>query len=146
MPIDQEKLAKLQALSNKNKVGGSRRKTGHKAAGSSAAVARDDSKLYSAIAKLRGVTIDDVAEANFFNEDGTVMHFNKVGLQIAQDYNTSVVYGIPQTKKLDEMFPQILPQLGAEAFQALAQLEEQMKQFEEKKAQEETEKKVEETD
>mgnify|MGYP003362248042 FL=1 len=145
MPIDQEKLAKLQALNNKNKVGGARRKTGHKAAGSATAVARDDSKLYSSIAKMHGVTIDNVAEANFFHEDGTVMHFNKVGLQIAQDYNTSVVYGIPQQKKLDEMFPQILPQLGAEAFQALAQLEEQLKQFEDKKA-EEGEKKVEETD
>ncbi|KAG0668134.1 nascent polypeptide-associated complex beta subunit [Maudiozyma exigua] len=145
MPIDQEKLAKLQALSNKNKVGGARRKTGNKTAGSSAAVARDDSKLYSTIAKLHGITVDNVAEANFFHEDGSVLHFNKVGLQMAKDYNTSVVYGIPEKKKLDEMFPQILPQLGAEAYQALAQLEAQLKEFDEKKKTE-GDAKVEETD
>ncbi|SMN21857.1 similar to Saccharomyces cerevisiae YDR252W BTT1 Beta3 subunit of the heterotrimeric nascent polypeptide-associated complex [Maudiozyma saulgeensis] len=137
MPIDQEKLAKLQALSNKNKVGGARRKTGSKVAGSATAVARDDSKLYSTIAKLNGVTVDNVAEANFFHEDGSVMHFSKVGLQMAKDYNTSVVYGLPEKKKLDEMFPQILPQLGAEAYQALAQLEAQLKEFDEKKKNEE---------
>ncbi|CAB4256633.1 similar to Saccharomyces cerevisiae YDR252W BTT1 Beta3 subunit of the heterotrimeric nascent polypeptide-associated complex [Maudiozyma barnettii] len=133
MPIDQEKLAKLQALTNKNKVGGARRKAGSKTAGSATAVARDDSKLYSTIAKLNGVTVDNVAEANFFHEDGSVLHFNKVGLQMAKDYNTSVVYGLPEKKKLDEMFPQILPQLGAEAYQALAQLEAQLKEFDEKK-------------
>lgn len=145
MPIDQEKLAKLQALGNKNKVGGARRKVASKNAGSSSTVARDDSKLYSSVAKLHGVTVDDVAEANFFHEDGTVMHFNRVGLQIAQDYNTSIVYGIPQKKKLDDMFPQVLPQLGAEAFEALSQLDAKVKEFEEKKKQE-GDSKVEETD
>ena len=65
MPIDQEKLAKLQKLSIKNKVGGTRRKQTKKS-GSSANANKDDTKLQAQLAKLHAVTIDNVAEANFF--------------------------------------------------------------------------------
>lgn len=127
MPIDQEKLAKLQKLSANNKVGGTRRKMGKKS-GSSASSNKDDTKLQAQLAKLHAVTVDNVAEANFFKEDGTVMHFNKVGVQVAPQHNTSVFYGMPQEKGLQELFPNIISQMGPEAIQALTQLSAQLQQ------------------
>ena len=131
MPIDQEKLAKLQKLSANNKVGGTRRKL-NKKAGSSAGANKDDTKLQSQLAKLHAVTIDNVAEANFFKDDVKVMHFNKVGVQVAAQHNTSVFYGLPQEKNLQDLFPGIISQLGPEAIQALSQLAAQMEKHEAK--------------
>lgn len=125
MPIDQEKLAKLQKLSAKNKVGGTRRKLTKKT-NSSAGAQKDDTKLQAQLAKFHAVTVDNVAEANFFKADGKVLHFNKVGVQVAEQYNTSVFYGLPQEKGLQELFPGIISQMGAESIQALAQLAGQL--------------------
>ena len=129
MPIDQEKLAKLQKLSANNKVGGTRRKLIKKSTGGN----KDDSKLQAQLAKYRAVTIDNVVEANFFKEDGNVMHFNKVGVQVASQYNTSVFYGMPQEKSLQELFPGIISQLGSDAISALTQLASQLQVSEEAK-------------
>ncbi|CCD25130.1 Egd1p NDAI_0E03130 [Naumovozyma dairenensis CBS 421] len=134
MPIDQEKLAKLQKLSANNKVGGTRRKFSKKSTSSVSGANKDDTKLHAQLAKMNAVTVDNVAEANFFREDGSVMHFNRVGVQVAPQHNTSVFYGLPQEKKLQELFPAVLPQLGAEAIQALNQLTSQLKEHEEKQA------------
>ena len=133
MPIDQEKLAKLQKLSAKNKIGGTRRKLTKKPS-SNANAQKDDTKLQAQLAKLHAVTIDNVAEANFFKNDGKVLHFNKVGVQTVPHYNTSVFYGIPQEKGLQELFPGIISQLGAESIQALAQLASQMQNLQQKGA------------
>ncbi|CAH00689.1 Egd1/Btt1 [Kluyveromyces lactis] len=122
MPIDQEKLAKLQKLSANNKVGGTRRKFAKKSGSSS----KDDSKLQDQLQKLRAVTVDNVQQANFFKDDGTVLHFNKVGVQVAPQHNTSVFYGIPQEKSLQELFPDIIPQMGADAINALTQMASQL--------------------
>lgn len=123
MPIDQEKLAKLQKLSANNKVGGTRRKLAKKTASTGG---KDDTKLQAQLSKLRAVTIDNVEEANFFKEDGNVLHFNKVGVQVAPQHNTSVFYGIPQEKPLQDLFPNIISQLGAESINALTQLASQL--------------------
>lgn len=117
MPIDQEKLAKLQKLSANNKVGGTRRKLTKKT-GSASGANKDDTQLQAQLAKLRAVTIDNVEEANFFKADGSVLHFNKVGVQVAPQHNTSVFYGLPQEKQLQELFPNIIPQLGQESIEA----------------------------
>ncbi|AAS54246.1 AGL245Cp [Eremothecium gossypii ATCC 10895] len=124
MPIDQEKLAKLQKLSANNKVGGTRRKLAKKSGTASAN--KDDSKLQAQLAKLKAVTMDQVEEANFFKDDGSVLHFNKVGVQVAPQHNTSVFYGIPQEKSLQDLFPSIIPQLGSESIDALTQLATQL--------------------
>lgn len=126
MPIDQEKLAKLQKMSAGNKVGGTRRKAPKKTG--SAGSNKDDTKLHNQLAKLHAVTIDNVAEANFFKDDGKVLHFNKVGVQVAPQHNTSVFYGMAQEKNLQDLFPGIISQLGGEAIQALSQLAQQMEQ------------------
>ncbi|CCD24179.1 CCR4-NOT core subunit BTT1 NDAI_0C05200 [Naumovozyma dairenensis CBS 421] len=125
MPVDQEKLAKLQKLSAKNKVGGTRRKLTKKT-GSTANANKDDTKLQAQLAKLNAITVDNVAEANFFKADGKVLHFNRVGVQMASQSNTSVFYGLPQEKNLQDLFPNIISQMGEESIQALTQLASQI--------------------
>lgn len=131
MPIDQEKLAKLQKLSANNKVGGTRRKQVKKT--SSGSGSSDDTKLQLELAKLKAVTVNDVVEANFFKDDGNVLHFNRVGVQSAPQHNTTVFYGMAQQKPLQELFPGIISQMGPEAIQALSQLASQMQAAEQAK-------------
>ncbi|CCH41034.1 Nascent polypeptide-associated complex subunit beta [Wickerhamomyces ciferrii] len=123
MPIDQEKLAKLQKQSN-NKVGGIRRKAKKPAQKPSA----DDSKLQATLQKLNVQTLDNVEEANFFRDDGKVLHFNRVGVQSANQHNVHGFYGIPQEKEITELIPNIIPQLGAENLDILSKLAAQLQQ------------------
>lgn len=121
MPIDQEKLAKLQKQGN-SKVGGVRRKTTKK---NSKPIA-DDSKLQATLQKLNVQTLEGVEEANFFKEDGKVLHFNRVGVQTAPQHNTYGFYGIPQEKAITDLIPGIIPQLGAENLDILSKLAAQL--------------------
>ncbi|ODV75910.1 Egd1p [Cyberlindnera jadinii NRRL Y-1542] len=123
MPIDQEKLAKLQKQGN-TKIGGIRRK----AKKSGAKPTADDSKLQATLQKLNVQTLDGVQEANFFREDGKVLHFNRVGIQASAANNTYGFYGIPQEKEIQELLPNIIPQLGAENLDFLTKLAQQMRQ------------------
>ncbi|KAH3678439.1 hypothetical protein WICMUC_001456 [Wickerhamomyces mucosus] len=121
MPIDQEKLAKLQKL-NANKVGGVRRKAS-KPAGKPTA---DDSKLQATLQKFNVQTLDNIEEANFFTESGKVLHFNRVGVQSAPQHNVHGFYGIPQEKEITELIPGIIPHLGAENLEVLSKLAAQI--------------------
>lgn len=120
MPVDPEKLAKLQKSSLK-KVGGARVK-----AKKNVQSEQDDTKLLAALQKLNAKKIDAIEEANFFREDGKVLHFNRVGVQGAADANTFAFTGYPQEKDVTQLIPQILPQLGAENLEILRQLAEQL--------------------
>ncbi|KAI5963800.1 EGD1 [Candida pseudojiufengensis] len=120
MPVDPEKLAKLQKSSAK-KVGGSRVK-----AKKGVKTEQDDTKLIEALGKLKATKIEGVEEANFFKEDGKVLHFNRVGVQGAATSNTFAFTGYPQEKNITQLIPQILPQLGAENLEILRQLAEQI--------------------
>ncbi|GMM27826.1 Egd1 protein [Martiniozyma asiatica (nom. inval.)] len=117
MPIDPEKLAKLQK-SKPTKVGGKRVKAKKTTKGGEL----DDSKIQAAMQKFNPITLSDVAEANFFKDDGKVLHFNRVGVQAASANNTYAVYGFPQEKNIAEMLPGVLTQLGAENLDMLTKL------------------------
>lgn len=119
MPIDPEKLAKLQK-SGAKKVGGARVKA--KKVRSEV----DDVKLMESLAKLKAVKVENVEEANFFKEDGKVLHFPRVGVQAAHQSNTFAFTGYPQEKDITLLIPNILPHLGAENLNALKQLAEQI--------------------
>ncbi|KAK6463739.1 nascent polypeptide-associated complex subunit beta [Scheffersomyces coipomensis] len=119
MPVDPEKLAKLQKGAAK-KIGGTRVKA------KKVVKEQDDTKLIEALAKLKATKVEGVEEANFFKEDGTVLHFNRVGVQGAAANNTFAFTGYPQEKKVTDLIPQILPQLGAENLEILRQLAEQL--------------------
>ncbi|EMG49514.1 EGD1 Nascent polypeptide-associated complex subunit beta [Candida maltosa Xu316] len=120
MPVDPEKLKKLQNSSAK-KIGGSRIK-----AKKVVKTEQDDTKLIEALGKLKATKIEGVEEANFFKEDGKVLHFNRVGVQGAPASNTFTFSGYAQEKSITQMIPQILPQLGAENLEILRQLAEQI--------------------
>ncbi|GMG15423.1 hypothetical protein B5S33_g3306 [[Candida] boidinii] len=122
MPIDPEKLAKLQKASAK-KVGGAR----IKAKKINKTAEADDSNLQATLRKLDAQILDGVEEANFFKDDGSVLHFNRVGVQGAAAYNTFGFTGYAQEKSITELIPQILPQLGAENLNMLQQIAESIK-------------------
>ncbi|ODV84583.1 hypothetical protein CANARDRAFT_8566 [[Candida] arabinofermentans NRRL YB-2248] len=123
MPIDPEKLAKLQKASAK-KVGGQRIKA--KKVNKSAEA--DDTQLQNTLKKLNAQTLDGVEEANFFKDDGTVLHFNRVGVQAAAAHNTYTFSGFAQQKNITELIPGILPQLGAENLSLLQKIAESFQQ------------------
>ena len=82
--------------------------------------------MIEALGKLKATKIEGVEEANFFREDGKVLHFNRVGVQGAPASNTFAFTGYPQEKNITQLIPQILPQLGAENLEILRQLAEQI--------------------
>lgn len=119
MPVDPEKLAKLQQGAAK-KVGGSRVKA------KKVKTEQDDTKLMEALGKLKATKVNNVEEANFFKDDGKVLHFKRVGVQSAAQHNTTAFTGYPQEKDVTQLIPGILPQLGAENLEILRQLAEQI--------------------
>lgn len=119
MPIDQEKLAKLQKAGPR-KVGGARVKA--KKVKSEA----DDVKLMETLGKLKATKVENVQEANFFKEDGKVLHFPRVGVQAASASNTFAFTGYPQEKEITQLIPNILPHLGSENLEVLRKLAEQI--------------------
>lgn len=119
MPVDPEKLAKLQKAGPK-KVGGARVKA--KKVKSEA----DDVKLMESLGKLKAVKVEGVEEANFFKDNGKVLHFNRVGVQAAHQSNTFAFTGYPQEKDITQLIPGILPHLGADNLNALQRLAAQI--------------------
>lgn len=72
MPINHEKLAKLQAASRVGGKGAPRRKVVKKPKG--AVAGGDDVKLQGALKKLAVQPITGIEEVNMFKEDGNVLH------------------------------------------------------------------------
>lgn len=86
----------------------------------------DDVKLMESLGKLKAVKVENVEEANFFKDDGKVLHFGRVGVQAASQSNTFAFTGYAQEKDITQMLPNILPQLGVENLDALRQLAAQI--------------------
>ncbi|KAH8393890.1 hypothetical protein KR215_005840, partial [Drosophila sulfurigaster] len=105
-----EKLKRLQAQVRIGGKGTPRRKKKvmHQTA------ATDDKKLQSSLKKLSVSTIPGIEEVNIIKDDLTVIHFNNPKAQASLSANTFAVTGHGETKKIVEMLPEILPQLGQE--------------------------------
>lgn len=80
---------------------------------------QDDKRLNSSLKKLNVSPIPAIEEVNLFKDDNTVVHFNKPKVQAEIASNTYVVSGNCETKKLEELIPQIIPQLGSEHIESL---------------------------
>jgi len=122
--MDPTKLAKLQAQSAANRIGGKgtvRRKVVRKPKPSGA---QDDKKLQGALKKLNVQPIPGVEEVNMFREDGNVLHFSAPKVHAAVSANTFAVYGTGQVKELTELVPGILNQLGPDSLASLRKLAE----------------------
>jgi len=114
MPFDPKKLDRF--LARKKAAGGSRiggkgsvrrkRKAIRKNA------THDDKRLKNTLNKLNVRDIPAIEEVNLFKEDGNVIHFASPKVQASIAANTYVVSGNAETKKLQDLLPGILNQLG----------------------------------
>ncbi|XP_057770107.1 nascent polypeptide-associated complex subunit beta-like [Salvia miltiorrhiza] len=84
----------------------------------------DDKRLQSTLKRIGVNAIPAIEEVNIFKEDVVIQFMNpKVQASIAA--NTWVVSGTPQNKKLQDILPQIIHQLGPDNLENLKKLAEQ---------------------
>nr|POE58163.1 basic transcription factor 3 [Quercus suber] len=88
------------------------------------ATTTDDKRLQSTLKRIGVNTIPAIEEVNIFKDDAVIQFLNpKVQASIAA--NTWVVSGSPQTKKLQDILPGIINQLGPDNLDNLRKLAEQ---------------------
>ncbi|CAN7129271.1 unnamed protein product [Brassica rapa subsp. narinosa] len=84
----------------------------------------DDKKLQSTLKRVGVNSIPGIEEVNIFKDDVVIQFLNpKVQASVAA--NTWAVSGTPQTKKLQDILPQIISQLGTDNLDNLKKLAEQ---------------------
>ena len=86
----------------------------------------EDKKLQATLKRLGVSGIGDVDEVNFFREDNTVMHFSAPKVEANIPAHTYVVKGKPDIKKLADILPHVLSQLGAENAEQLKSIAKEM--------------------
>eukprot|EP00443_Scrippsiella_acuminata_P088613 CAMPEP_0115489338 /NCGR_PEP_ID=MMETSP0271-20121206/61962_1 /TAXON_ID=71861 /ORGANISM="Scrippsiella trochoidea, Strain CCMP3099" /LENGTH=162 /DNA_ID=CAMNT_0002917501 /DNA_START=67 /DNA_END=555 /DNA_ORIENTATION=+ len=72
----------------------------------------DDKQLQAQLKRLGVNSIPGIEEVNMFKEDGTVLHFSAPKVQASVAANTYVVSGNGENKRLEELLPGIINQLG----------------------------------
>uniref|UniRef100_A0A7N0TV20 Nascent polypeptide-associated complex subunit beta n=2 Tax=Kalanchoe fedtschenkoi TaxID=63787 RepID=A0A7N0TV20_KALFE len=118
--MDREKLMKMAGAVRTGGKGSVRRKKKaiHKT------TTTDDKRLQSTLKRLGVNSIPAIEEVNIFKDDVVIQFVNpKVQASIAA--NTWVVSGSPQTKKLQDILPGIINQLGPDNLDNLRKLAEQ---------------------
>eukprot|EP00699_Malawimonas_sp_californiana_P001372 EC715432.1.p2 GENE.EC715432.1~~EC715432.1.p2 ORF type:complete len:144 (+),score=55.38 EC715432.1:29-433(+) len=81
--------------------------------------AADDKKLEATLKKMNVQTINAIEEVNMFKEDGSVIHFQAPKVRANISSNTFVVGGTAEHKRLQELLPGIMSQLGPESINSL---------------------------
>merc|ERR1712216_320079 len=84
----------------------------------------DDKRLQNTLKRLGVNTIPGIEEVNIF-KDETVIHFTNPKVQASIAANTYVVSGPSQTKKLQDLLPNILSQLGPDNLASLKKIAQQ---------------------
>ncbi|XP_047980065.1 basic transcription factor 3-like [Salvia hispanica] len=84
----------------------------------------DDKRLQSTLKRIGVNAIPAIEEVNIFKED-VVIQFVNPKVQASISANTWVVSGTPQNKKLTDILPQIINQLGPDNLENLKKLAEQ---------------------
>nr|GMD76144.1 nascent polypeptide-associated complex subunit beta-like [Ipomoea batatas] len=116
-------VEKLQKMAGSVRTGGKgtmrrKKKAVHKT------TTTDDKRLQSTLKRIGVNAIPAIEEVNIFKEDVVIQFLNpKVQASIAA--NTWVVSGSPQIKKLQDILPQIIHQLGPDNLENLKKLAEQ---------------------
>mmetsp|Transcript_35489 Transcript_35489/g.55413 ORF Transcript_35489/g.55413 Transcript_35489/m.55413 type:complete len:157 (-) Transcript_35489:268-738(-) len=122
MPVDQDKLEKLKASVRTGGKGSMRRKKKavHKTA------TTDDKRLQNTLKRLGVNNIPGIEEVNLFRDNGTVIHFkNPKQVQASIGANTYVISGTAENKKLQDLLPGIINQLGPDNLDNLKKIAEQ---------------------
>merc|ERR1712137_1170287 len=105
--MNREKLMKMAGAVRTGGKGSVRRKKKavHKT------TTTDDKRLQSTLKRIGVNAIPGIEEVNIFKDD-TVIHFTNPKVQASIAANTYVVSGPSQTKKLQDLLPGIINQLG----------------------------------
>ncbi|XP_022887642.1 nascent polypeptide-associated complex subunit beta-like [Olea europaea var. sylvestris] len=85
----------------------------------------DEKRMQSTLKRIGANTIPAIEEVNIFKED-VVIQFTNPKVQASIAANTWVVSGTPQNKKLQDILPQIIHQLGPDNLENLKKLAEQI--------------------
>jgi len=122
--MNREKLMKMASAVRTGGKGSVRRKKKavHKT------TTTDDKRLQSTLKRLGVNVIPGIEEVNIF-QDESVIHFVNPKVQASIAANTWVVSGPSQTKKLQDILPSIINQLGPDN---LANLKKLAQQFQKK--------------
>merc|ERR1711881_349940 len=86
--------------------------------------AADDKQLQAQLKRLGVNNIPGIEEVNMFKEDGTVLHFTTPKVQASVSANTYVVSGHGESKRLEELLPGIINQLGPDNLMNLKRIAE----------------------
>eukprot|EP00798_Chlamydomonas_sp_ICE-L_P013089 gene13089-3617_t len=116
--MDLEKLREKMggAVRSGGKGSVRRKKAVHKAT-----TTTDDKRLQGTLKKLGVNTIPGIEEVNIFQDDN-VVHFTNPKVQASIAANTYVISGPSQTKKLQELLPGILNQMGPDSLNHLQKM------------------------
>ncbi|KAJ7000265.1 basic transcription factor 3-like [Populus alba x Populus x berolinensis] len=118
--MNREKLMKMAGSVRTGGKGTMRRKK--KAVHKSSTT--DDKKLQSTLKRIGVNTIPAIEEVNIFKDD-LVIQFVNPKVQASVVANTWVITGTPQTRKLQDILPGIINQLGPDNLDNLRKLAEQ---------------------
>merc|ERR1712107_903000 len=86
--------------------------------------AADDKQLQASLKRLGCNNIPGIEEVNMFKEDGSVIHFSAPKVQASVTSNTFVVSGRGEDKRLEELLPGIISQLGPDNLANLKRIAE----------------------
>ncbi|MCL7027575.1 hypothetical protein MKW94_000526 [Papaver nudicaule] len=116
-------IEKLQKMAGAVRTGGKgsvrrKKKAVHKT------TTTDDKRLQSTLKRIGVNAIPAIEEVNIFKDD-VVIQFQNPKVQASIAANTWVVSGSPQTKKLQDLLPGIINQLGPDNLDNLRKLAEQ---------------------
>ncbi|XP_071850667.1 transcription factor BTF3 homolog 4-like [Apostichopus japonicus] len=104
---------KLQAQVKDVRIGGKgttrrKRKVVHKTAKG------DDKKLGNVLRRLAVNSIHGIEEVNMVKSDGSIIHFTNPKVQASAAANTFAISGHPEMKRIEDMLPGMLNQLGVD--------------------------------
>merc|ERR1712094_65430 len=86
--------------------------------------AADDKQLQAQLKKLGVNNIPGIEEVNMFREDGSVVHFSAPKVQASVSANTYTITGHAEEKRLEELLPGIINQLGPDNLMNLKRIAE----------------------
>lgn len=114
--------AKLAAKYGQVRTGGKgsvrrKKKAVHKA------TSNDDKRLQTVLKRLGINVIQSIEEVNMFKEDGSVIHFSNPKVQASIAANTYAISGNSEVKRVDEMYPNGLPQAGGMTMAQMQQMQ-----------------------
>mmetsp|Transcript_19215 Transcript_19215/g.49623 ORF Transcript_19215/g.49623 Transcript_19215/m.49623 type:complete len:153 (-) Transcript_19215:453-911(-) len=123
--MNKEKLEKMAASVRTGGKGSVRRKKKaiHKT------TTTDDKRLQSTLKRLGVNNIPAIEEVNLFKDNGTVVHFTNPKVQASIAANTYVISGHAETKKLQDLLPGIINQLGPDNLASLKKVAAEQQQF-----------------